>query len=136
MSNTIEHKGKIVEIRKDSIDVLIVQNSACAGCHAKKACSAADMSEKIIEVSYWNKDLRLNDEVTVVGSTTMGWMAVGYAFALPFVLLMIILILFTSIGNNELVAGLAALSILVPYYIILFLFRHKIKKNFTFILKR
>ncbi|MEG0948540.1 MAG: SoxR reducing system RseC family protein [Bacteroidales bacterium] len=136
MSKTIEHIGIVKQLREGYADILIIQNSACSGCHAKSACTAADSAEKIIEVPYFDNDLRLNQQVTVVGSKTMGWKAVGYAFILPFLLLMIVLIIVVEQTGDELMAGLSALAVLIPYYLILYLLRNKMKSNFTFTLKK
>lgn len=135
-SKTIEHIGVVKQLRKGYADILIVQKSACSGCHAKSACTAADQAEKIIEVPYFANDLSIGQEVSVVGSTSMGWQAVGYAFVIPFILLMTILISAQNITENELTAGLLALAILIPYYLILYLLRNKMKSNFTFTLKK
>ena len=136
MSKTIEHIGVVKQIRKGYADILIIQNSACSGCHAKSACTAADSAEKIIEVPYFSDDIQVGQQVTVVGSKTMGWKAVGYAFILPFLLLMTVLIGITEWGKSELIAGLAALAVLLPYYLILYLLRNKMKSNFSFTLKK
>lgn len=135
MSKTIEHNGVVKTLRQGYADILIVQNSACSGCHAKSACTASDSAEKIIEVPYFSNDLQVGQKVTVIGSKTMGWKAVGYAFVLPFLLLMGMLIGVTTWGGDELTAGLSALGILIPYYLILYLFRNKMKNRFTFTLK-
>ncbi|MEG1587319.1 MAG: SoxR reducing system RseC family protein [Bacteroidales bacterium] len=115
--------------------MLIIQNSACSACHAKSACTASDSAEKIIEVPYFSNDLQIGQQVTVVGSKTMGWKAVWYAFILPFLLLMAVLTVITETTGNELWAGLLALAVLVPYYLILYILRNKMKSNFTFTLK-
>ena len=67
MSKTIEHIGTVKQIHKEMVDVLIVQKSACSGCHLKSACTASDMSEKIIEVPVIDSKLNVGDEVVVVG---------------------------------------------------------------------
>lgn len=136
MSKTIEHIGIVKQLRKGYADILIVQNSACSGCHAKSACTAADSAEKIIEIPYFADDLNIGQQVTIVGSKSMGWKAVGYAFILPFLILMTVLITVGELTGNELTAGLLALAVLLPYYLILYLLRNKMKSNFTFTLKK
>lgn len=132
MDKTIEHQGIIKQIEGGIARIQIIQLSACAGCHAKNACSASDMSEKIIEVPYEGKSYKVGDQVRIIGSTAMGWKAVGYAFVLPFILLMSALVIATEAGVDELIAGSLALAILAPYYLILFLFKDKMRKKFTF----
>ena len=136
MSKTIEHTGTVKAIRGGVADVLIVQSSACSGCHAKSACTAADMAEKIIEVPCDTSALRVGQRVTLVGATSMGWRAVGYAFVLPFLLLMAILIVVIELTGDEPLAGLLALATLIPYYLVLYLLRNKMKSNFVFRIKQ
>jgi sigma-E factor negative regulatory protein RseC len=135
MNNTIEHSGTVKALRNGVAEVLIVQNSACSGCHAKSACTAADMAEKIIEVPCDTSALSVGQRVTLVGSTSMGWRAVGYAFVLPFLLLMAVLIALFETTGSEVEAGLAALAVLVPYYLVLYLLRNRMKGNFVFRIK-
>ncbi len=134
MSKTIEHIGTVKQIHKEMVDVLIVQKSACSGCHLKSACTASDMSEKIIEVPVIDSKLNVGDEVVVVGTSRMGWQAVGYAFFLPFIIMMVTLIISLE-KLNELTAGLIALGVLMPYYLTLYFFRDKLKKKFVFYIK-
>ena len=136
MNNNIEHKGIILNKYHNKVDVQIVQNSACSGCHAKAACTASDTAEKIIEITTFEADsYEIGQEVTVVGAKIMGWKAVGYAFVLPFFFMTIILIVSQDLFHNELYAGLSSLAILVPYYFVLYLFRDKMKSKFGFRLK-
>ena len=61
-----------------------------------------------------------------------GFTALFYGYVLPFLIVLITLVVVISITNNELYGGLLSLSVLIPYYIILYLFRHQLKKVFKF----
>ena len=135
MTKLIEHRGSIIAILPHQVNVLIIQNSACSGCHAKSACTASDSAEKIIEIPTSNTAYEVGQQVTIVGSNSMGWKAVGYAFGLPFLLLMIILIATNHYTKNEVYAGLLALSALIPYYLVLYLLHERMKSRFTFTIK-
>ncbi len=135
MNEKIEHKGVVKQIRPGIVDVNITQMSACAACHAKGACTASDSAEKIIEVPYHQDNLKVGDVVTIVGSKKMGWNAVLLAFVLPFLLMMGTLVAGSELLKDELTAGILSLGILIPYYLILALFRVKLKKTFSFTLK-
>ena len=50
MSQIIEHSGIVQHIDGKHIRVQILQESACSGCHAKGACTAADMKDKYVDV--------------------------------------------------------------------------------------
>ena len=65
----------------------------------------------------------------------MGFTALILGYIFPIVPVMTILIVLISKDVSELVAGLSAVAVLIPYYIILFLFRKRINEKFTFTLK-
>ena len=135
MSQIIEHTGKIISIEGDQIQVLITQNSACSGCHAKSACTAADSAEKIIDVVSSDRSFKLNDEVILYGQRSSGLRAVLLAFVIPFMLILITLFVLRYFTDNEPLSGTIALSTLIPYYIILSLFKDKLKSKLQFYIK-
>ncbi len=138
MSNTksIEHKGRIDSIDGNKINVNFVALSACASCHAKGFCSAADMQEKSVEVYDTTNQYEVGEEVKITLKQTLGFRALFLGYVLPFILVMLILIVLTSITNNEAISGIGALLVLFPYYITLFVLRNKIRKKFTFTISK
>lgn len=136
MANVIRHKGTVESINGSLVKVKILQTSACASCSVKGYCGSADSKEKIVDVYEPGNSYKPGDEVMIYGATSMGMKAVLIAFVVPFVLLLIALFLTMYLsGNNELLSAVFSLLILIPYYIILYFFRNKIKKNFSFTLK-
>ena len=136
MSNTfdsITHTGFIQSIDKDKINVMILSQSACSGCHAKSMCAVADMKEKVIEISKKSSDnYKIGDKVTVVMERSMGPKAVFYGYFFPFLVVLISLIVLISLTENEGLAGLISLVLLIPYYFMIYLLRDKLKKKFEF----
>ena len=130
MSEVIEHKGIVESVSGAEVHVRIVQASACSGCHAKQNCMAADSREKYIDCLS-NEPLVVGDEVVVSVSQKQGWIAVLLSFVLPFCLLMLMLWLMGKFFSEP-VAGTIALCSLLPYYLVIWLLRGKIKKNFEF----
>lgn len=65
-----------------------------------------------------------------------GVKALFYGYLLPFILVLFALILSFETTGNEALAGLSALGILIPYYIILYFFRHSLKRAFNFELEK
>jgi len=129
----IQHSGTIQKIDGNSIYVRILVQSACASCHAKGACTVADMSDKIIEVFHRSPDqYKVGESVTVSMKQSLGNQAVMYAYFLPFLLVLATLIAILSLSDNELLAGLVSLSILVPYYTGLYFLKDKMGKVFRF----
>lgn len=132
MSEKIEHTGFVTRIRGNNIQVQIVQMSACSSCHAKGACSASDMEDKQIDVESSDTSIRVGDAVLLTGEVSTGLQAVLLAFVIPFLLILVALIVLRSVTLNEAVSGTIALSLLIPYYIILSFFNKKLKSKFRF----
>ncbi|WP_082326452.1 SoxR reducing system RseC family protein [Sunxiuqinia dokdonensis] len=135
MSGEISHKGIIKSLTDHQIVVSIVNESACSSCHAKGACTAADMQDKEVDIRSFSGDFRVGQAVQVIGKTSQGFKALFYGYVLPFLLIMLVLITLTSLQFSEGISGLISLSILVPYYLILYLTRNKIRKSFEFEIK-
>jgi len=137
MANTrnIEHAGVVHSINNEFIYVKILSKSACAACHAKSMCGMSDMKEKIIEVENNIQHLSIGDEVTVLLRESLGFKALLLGYLVPFIILIVVLAVLVIITQNELLSGLCALFSLIPYYVILFLLKSKIRKEFKFVIK-
>lgn len=136
MSEIIEHSGIIQNVNGKHIQVQIVQMSACSSCHAKGACSAADIDDKLIEVETERTDFTVGETVTLYGQSSMGLLAVLLAFVIPFVLILITLLILKAYTSNDALSGAVALGTLVPYYLILSRFNRKLKSKFKFQVKK
>ena len=134
MSNSklIQHNGRIDSIDDNKINVTFLALSGCASCHAKGVCTAADMQEKSVEVFDYSNQYQVGEEVNVVLKQSLGFRALFLSYVLPFILVLFILIVLTTITNNEAVSGIGALSVLVPYLLTIYFLRNKIQKKFSF----
>lgn len=136
-SNCIEQKGIIEEIDKGIAKVNITSFSACSGCHSKAACNLSESAEKQIEVPLPDENqFKIGETVGVLMKRVMGWKATLLAYGLPFILVMITLLTLSSLNFHEVIAGLAGLAILVPYFIILYIMRERLKTAFSFSLRK
>ena len=131
----ISHKGRIVSITSELTSVEIVSESACSACHAKGLCSLGDSKVKLIELPTraW-ENRQVGDEVEVVLKASMGHKAVWLAYVIPLVILVAVLLVLTECGVDELVSGLAAIVSLGVYYLVLWLFRDRLKNEYLFYL--
>ena len=128
---TIEHKGIVKEADSEKIIVSIITNSGCASCEAKGCCSASEIEEKEIEIRKFDGIYKDGEHVVVFFKESLGFRAMFLGYLLPFLVLMTVLIIGTSIGIDEGIAGLLALGSLVPYYMIIFVKNKKLKKTFS-----
>ncbi|MDR1225586.1 MAG: SoxR reducing system RseC family protein [Prevotellaceae bacterium] len=136
MAKEIKHSGVIMQVDEQGILVRIERVAACAACHAKDACMAADMEEKIIGVPHTLERFEVGEEVNVAIRQSIGMKAVMYGYMLPLAVLMVVLITLITLGVPELYAGLGTLAALAGYYIVLFVLRSKIEKQMTFTLEK
>lgn len=129
----VYHDGEVigVEPQANRVKVKILSKSACADCHAKGVCTAADMDEKIIDAVPVGT-LAVGDDVRIVMHEKLGTKAVFYGFFLPFLVMVTVLFLVNGFGGGEVTAALAGLGSLLPYYVLLYFFRSKVEKDFVF----
>lgn len=132
MKSNIKHTGFVKQVTSDKLVVNIVSESACSSCHANGACSAADMQDKEIEITNFTKKYSPGQVVTVVLQQSQGFTAVIWSYVVPFLLVFVTLIIAVSVTKNELIGGLVALAILIPYYIAIYFSRHLLNKVFKF----
>ena len=133
MSNKIKHSGVIENIMGDSVQVRIVQTSACAACKVAGYCNASESKEKLVDVYHADtQNLKVGDVVMVTASTQVAAHALLLGFGLPFVVLVAVLFAVLLITGNEGAAALSGLAALVPYYAVLFLFRNRIRDKLSF----
>jgi positive regulator of sigma E activity len=133
-SDPINHEGVVQSISNNSVIVSISSTSACSGCHAEGGCTLSGKEEKIIEVT-GSYNVTKGDRVIVLMTQSMGYAALVLGYLLPLFSVVIILIVLTSLGASELISGISSLAVLIPYYTVLFLFRKRINKKFSFTLK-
>ena len=136
MDERIDHTGIIESIENNLISIRIIQQSACAGCHAKSMCTASDSKEKIIEVIDNSGRFHVNEQVMICGESSLGLLAVLYAFVIPLLLIVLALAIGTSMQLSETASALLGMLTVIPYYGLLYLFRNKLKKKFVFTLKK
>lgn len=128
---TVSHPGIVRDVNPGKLTVCISSESACAGCHAKGACTASDKEDKIVEVTTSERFER-GDQVKVILRENLGMVAVLLGYVVPLVLVVAVLIVLVSLQYSEVKAGVASLLILVPYFGILALFRGRLGKSFSF----
>jgi sigma-E factor negative regulatory protein RseC len=135
-SACIEQKGIIEGSGNGIISVRISPVSACSDCHSKASCSLFGTTEKVIDVAGNSSEFHPGDRVGITITQSMGNKAIALGYFIPFLLVLLTLIVLTLVHLKEWQAGLLAISILIPYYISLYLSRSKLQKTFTFTLKK
>lgn len=137
MSNKIKHAGVVDGVEGECVRVRILQSSACSACKVAAHCNASETKEKIIDVmdadaSHYQK----GDQVMVVADTAVGFRASLYGYLLPLILMVVTLVDVLAATHSEGLAAVSALGILIPYYVLLFLMRNKLRNRLSFTLER
>ena len=129
----ISHSGIIESIAEGCVKVRILQTSACAACKVAAHCNASESKEKIVEVMCSDASgYRKGQEVVVCASRDVANKALLLAFGVPFLVLVGVLVLVLKLTGNEGVAALSGLLALVPYYLVLYFFRRRIREQLAF----
>ena len=131
---TIDHDGIVQRTEDNKVIVVISASSACSGCHAEGSCSLSGKEEKIIEVR-GKYNVKPGERVTILMKQSMGYAALFLGYLLPLIIVVSLLITLISFKVSELSSGLISIAILIPYYIVIFLFRKTINEKFKFTLK-
>ena len=135
-SEKIEHEGIVESVGTSRVNVRIVNESACSACHANGTCSAADLQDKLIEISTNDSELySVGQKVVITGQSKQGFKAALFAYVIPTVLMISSMLITFTITNNDILSGILALGILIPYFTIISLLRKKLQKTFSFSLK-
>lgn len=133
MNETIAHEGIVTKITDDELEIKILAKSACAACHAKSACTMSDMAEKILTVPKPEKSqFQIMQKVNVRMTVNQGNKAAILAYLIPFILLVVVLFAMLGIGLGEGLSALISLAALIPYYILLYFKRDKLKNRFAY----
>ena len=134
--NEISHIGRVKEMTPESTVVEIISSSACSACHAKGLCGVSEEKVKEIEVptdpyATWN----VGDEVRVMLRQTMGLKAVWISYVIPLLILMILILTLSAVNVKEIYAGLVSIAAVAVYYLVIYLLRNRLAKDFVFYLK-
>ena len=130
---TISHEGVITKITDDMLEVKIVSQSACALCHAKSACGMGEQAEKVLTVPRpEGQEFQLMQKVKVIMAIGQGNKAAVLAYLIPIIILLAALFVCLGLGLGEGLSTLIGIAALVPYYIILYTQRDKLKRRFEY----
>lgn len=134
---SVVHKGTVVSVGDESVEVKISLTEDCAGCAARSFCrtgESARRNENIVDVAIGSSDVFISkDDYVEIGLTEgLHNLAVSLVFVIPTILLagVILLSLFVCHlgGRISIATGLGAM---VAYdFILFFCFRHKIRKKY------
>lgn len=132
----VEQQGIIEEITGKTTKVRIHPDALCGKCSARGFCILSDENGRVVETEDVTNNLKTGDHVKVIISRSMGNKAVYLGYLVPFILLISSLIVLNAFRLKEWLSGSLSILVVFSYYIILYLFRERLKKNFTFTIRK
>lgn len=133
MNDTVSHDGIITKISSDEVQVKILSKSACASCNIKTACNMSEMQEKTISIPIpKDKNLSIGQEVTISIKLSQANRAVIFAYVIPVIILISMIFILNAFKIDEGINALISIGSLIPYYLIIFLFRGRLKRKFDY----
>ena len=132
----ISHAGRIVEITPDYTTVEILSSDACGTCHAAGLCGLSQVRRKAVQLPTTPGPWELGQEVEVALRASMGLKAVAIAYVGPLLVLLAVILLLSAAGVGDLLCGLGGLAAAGLYYLAVYLLRDKLKKEYSFYIKR
>ena len=118
----IQHKGIVKEVKDDIVQVVLSDEVICSSCSAKGACGLSEDKTKVLNISNRHQKFLPGEKVFVLFNESLGPQAVALGYVYPFFCLILTLGSASIFTKNELIIGLIALGILIPYYGVLFFF--------------
>lgn len=79
--------------------------------------------------------MKVGDTVTVSTTGNIATQALLWAFGFPFILMVAVLVIVLWQTKNEGMAALSGLLTLIPYYGLLFLLRHRMRRKMSFVIE-
>lgn len=133
MESVAKHDGVVTRVAEGKVTVRIQTISACGSCEAHGSCGFAESKDREVDIdtARW-RDFSEGDPVVVAINHTLGFQAVVFAYLLPSVVLLASVLTLLSVTGREVLSVLLSLALLAVYFLILYGFRHRLQRKFTF----
>lgn len=129
----IVHLGKVLSVDSSvgSIEILLEDGGDCGSCPAAKLCNHGPKSEnKVVVMS--DDTFEVGEKVRVVGTEMMHRKAIVLALVCPCLLLIATMVMVYLLTLDESVAALSGLGLMLVFFIVLYMCRNRIAREFVF----
>ncbi len=128
----MQHPGTVTSVKKGFVTVQITSLSACAACQAHSKCGFAESKTKTLDIptALWQQ-YNVGEPVTVTIDHSRGLAATWWAYLLPAILLITVVVAFSLAGFSEPLVILFSLFTLGLYILLLYILRKKLDSKFT-----
>jgi positive regulator of sigma E activity len=117
----LEHTGTVVELTTDGVKVRVEQRAACAGCASQASCTlSTEKKDMLINVSHPQPTLfSVGEEVKLVSTKKKLYTAVFWAYILPLLGIIAVVVGCVQGLNNEILAAALGLAFCCLYALLL-----------------
>ena len=129
----IIHLGRVLSVDSSvgSIEILLEDGGDCGSCPAAKLCNHGSKSEnKVVVMS--DDTFEVGEKVRVVGTEMMHRKAIVLVLVCPCLLLIATMVMVYLLTLDESVAALSGLGLMLVFFIVLYLCRNRIAREFVF----
>jgi positive regulator of sigma E activity len=130
-SACVEQRGTVEQIAGHYIRVRVHREASCGDCKASGICFMGEGKERELEINNFTPGLKVGDHVEVIISRSLGNKAVFLGYMVPFIILLTSLLILNAFGANDLFSGIVSILAIMPYFLILYLLRNRLRKTFT-----
>ncbi len=132
---SVSHEGVVKAVGDGYATVEILNRSACSACHARSACTAADLKVKTVEARFYGEAPSVGSKVTVLMEKRLAVKAVVISYAVPLAILLILLLSLLFLGVSEPLSALVSVAAAAVYFSVIYLMRHRLEGEFVFRIK-
>ena len=133
MTEHVSHPGVVVGIHDEDIEIEILSSSMCGSCGIKSACGMSEMQEKRITVPKpEDKEFIVGQPVKITMNASQGNKAALFAYFIPALLLVAIIVILSNLSVKEWLAALIGIGAIAIYYIVLSFFKDRLRNEFTY----
>lgn len=133
MGGAIQHRGRVESVAGDRVTVVVEQQTACSGCHARGLCGEKGKERTIEVVTPHAAEYSVGESVIVaLLKPSMGFSSVVWGYVLPLVVLLVALFAgrFAGVGDGP--AALISIGAVAMYYVAIYLMRHRFEQKIHF----
>lgn len=133
MASIATHDGTVIDVSNGTVKVEMHVVSACSSCKAHEKCAFVDKDDKIVDVEtkQWQQ-FSTGDSVLVSVNESLGLLAVLLAYILPAIVIIASIAIMQLMHTSEVVTALTALIVTSLYFLLLYAFRERLQKHFSF----
>ncbi len=123
-------KATVSNIKKNTITVTFIRPEACSGCAAQLICNQINGTQNSLEFEI--KDTtkyHIGQQVNLELEKSSVIFSMMAAFGIPLIIILTVLFGILASGGSENLASMAVLASLIFYYLLLYVFRRRIRKK-------